>query len=115
MQLNFKGVAEEANDKHMTPWSALIKVCSSRSFAQPRMMCTSVDDASLCLLQEYNLNTPLSPYLDIELLYNNALSVDGSAIEGIGFSYEQPAVTEALLRESVQYWIDIKAFPPLLQ
>jgi hypothetical protein len=30
-------------------------------------------------------NTPLTPYLDQELLYNNSLSVDGSKIESTGY------------------------------
>ena len=44
-------------------------------------------------------NTPLSPYLDQELLYNKHLRVDGSKIETTGFSYQQPRPTLELLRE----------------
>lgn len=36
-------------------------------------------------------NTPLTPYLDKELLYNNGLAVDGSKVEATGFSYAHPA------------------------
>jgi len=74
-KMNFKAVTEEVNDKHLKPWSELCKAASI-------------------------VNTPLTPYLDQELLYNNSLSVDGSSIEEqLGFKYEHPEVTEALLRE----------------
>lgn len=56
-------------------------------------------------------NTPLTPYLDQELLYNNSLSIDGSKIEGTGFRYDNPAVTDELLREQVAYFVEQGLFP----
>jgi len=88
-KLNMKNVTEEINDKHLKPWS------------------------ELCKAHGIN-NTPLTPYLDQELLYNNSLSVDGSKIESTGFTYDYPQVTEALLREQVQYYIDQNLFPKIV-
>jgi len=87
-KINMKGTTEEINDKHLKPWS------------------------ELCKSQGIN-NTPLTPYLDQELLYNNSLSVDGSKIEGTGFTYDHPEVTEELLREQVQYFVDQNLFPKI--
>jgi len=86
-KVNFKAVTEEVNDKHLKPWSDLCKAANI-------------------------LNTPLTPYLDQELLYNNSLSVDGSAIEATGFVYDVPKVDEALVREQMDYFIKQNLFPP---
>jgi len=85
-RLDFKGIVEDVNDKHLKPWSE---------------MCTAAGIAS----------TPLTPYLDPELLYNNSFSIDGSAIESTGFKYTYPNVTEALVREMMQYYVEQKLFP----
>jgi len=87
-KVNFKGVTEEVNDKHLKPWSELCKGSDI-------------------------VNTPLTPYLDQEVLYNNSLSVDGAAVEELGFKYDHPDVTEALIREQIDYFIAQKLFPPL--
>ncbi len=68
------GATEECNEKHLTPWS---QACSRDGI----------------------FNTPLSPYLDRELLYNNHLRIDGSKIESSGFSYHVPKPTRELLQE----------------
>ncbi|KAF2072819.1 hypothetical protein CYY_005862 [Polysphondylium violaceum] len=87
-QLNLQSICNEANDKHLKPWSDLCK-------------------------QKDIVNTPLTPYIDQELLSNNHLSVDGSAIESTGFKYDHPELTEALVRDQIQYFIDQKLFPAL--
>jgi len=84
--MNMKSVTEEANDKHLKPWSDLCKKANIS-------------------------NTPLTPYLDPELLYNNSLSVDGSAIEETGFKYDHPTLTEAGMRSIIAYYSDQKLFP----
>jgi len=81
-----KAVAETANEKHLKPWSEL---CKSKGI----------------------LNTPLTPYLDEELLYNNSFSVDGTKITKTGFTYKYPQVTEVLLRETINYFINLSIFP----
>lgn len=81
-----KTVAETANDKHLKPWSDL---CKENKIS----------------------TTPLTPYLDEELLYDNPLTVDGSAIKETGFTYQHPKVTSDLVKESLQYHIKNGAFP----
>jgi len=84
-----KVVAETANDKHLKPWSDLCK--------------------------EHKITTtPLTPYLDEELLYDNDLSVDGTAIKETGFKYSYPTVTIEAVRESLDYHIQNHAFPAQL-
>lgn len=87
-KLKFEEVTGEVNDKHLKPWSDLTKAAGI-------------------------VNTPLTPYLDQELLYNNSLSVDGSAIESIGFVYDNPKVTEALIREQIDYFVKQNLFPKI--
>jgi len=81
-----KTVAETANEKHLKPWSDL---CKSKNI----------------------VNTPLTPYLDEELLYNNPYSVDGTGITKTGFAYQHPKVTEDLLREVLKYFETLNYFP----
>ncbi|EDQ91442.1 uncharacterized protein MONBRDRAFT_15331 [Monosiga brevicollis MX1] len=85
-RLNMSAVVETSNEKHMEPWSR---------------MCVDADIG----------NTPLTPYLDKELLYNNSLAVDGSKIEALGFEYKHPAPTLDLLRDAVEAEIELKNFP----
>lgn len=81
-------VTEEVNDKHLKPWSDLCKKAGI-------------------------VNTPLTPYLDIELLSNKSLAVDGSGIEATGFVYERPNVTVALVQEQIDYFIRQNLFPTI--
>lgn len=87
-QLNLKSICEDVNDKHLKPWSDL---CKEKGIG----------------------NTPLTPYIDQELLSNNHLSVDGSLIETTGFKYDHPEITEGLVREQIEYFTSQKLFPPL--
>jgi len=84
--IKLKMVTEEINDKHLKPWSDLCK-------------------------QANILNTPLTPYLDQELLYNNNYSIDGSAVESIGFHYRYPTLTEEAVREQLDYYVNQNLFP----
>jgi len=81
-----KTVAETANEKHLKPWSDL---CKAKNIT----------------------NTPLTPYLDEELLYNNAYSVDGSKIVKSGFNYKHPQVKEETLRETIKGFVSLGYFP----
>lgn len=86
-KLNLKAACEQVNDKHLKPWSDICK------------------EAGI-------VNTPLTPYLDAELLSNNALSIDGSKIKSLnGFTYDHPKINVDLVRESMQYFIDQGLFP----
>lgn len=53
--MNMDSVTEDINEMHLEPWSEL---CKAGEVA----------------------NTPLTPFLDKELLKDNALSVDGSKV-----------------------------------
>eukprot|EP00045_Choanoeca_perplexa_P011321 m.119446 g.119446 ORF g.119446 m.119446 type:complete len:363 (+) comp15591_c0_seq2:111-1199(+) len=85
-KLNMAAAVETSNEKHMGPWS---EMCQAASIE----------------------NTPLTPYLDKELLYNNSLAVDGSAIEATGFAYKHPAPTADLLKDMVLEEIKLGNFP----
>eukprot|EP01024_Parvocaulis_polyphysoides_P042205 TRINITY_DN38658_c0_g1_i1.p1 TRINITY_DN38658_c0_g1~~TRINITY_DN38658_c0_g1_i1.p1 ORF type:complete len:190 (+),score=24.45 TRINITY_DN38658_c0_g1_i1:82-570(+) len=85
-KLKLKMVTDEINEKHLKPWSDLCK------------------EAGI-------LMTPLTPYIDQELLYNNALAVDGNAVESLGFTYKVPKMTEELIREQIKYYVDQNLFP----
>jgi len=85
-----KAVAETANDKHLKPWSDLCKANKITT-------------------------TPLTPYLDEELLYDNDLAVDGKAIvNDTGFKYEHPKLSIELVKESLDYHIKNGSFPASL-
>lgn len=87
-KLKFDELTADVNDKHLKPWSDLTKTAGI-------------------------VNTPLTPYLDQELLYNNSLSVDGSAIEATGFVYDHPKMDEGLIREQIDYFVKQNLFPPI--
>lgn len=86
VMISMKKVAETANEKHLTPWSEL---CKEKGIT----------------------NTPLSPYLDEEILYHNPLSIDGTKITQTGFTYAHPKMDVALLKEAIQHFIDLEYFP----
>lgn len=88
-KLHMSGATEESNEKHLAPWS---EACSR-------------DNVS---------NTPLSPYLDQELLYNRHLRLDGTKLRTLGFDYHVPRLTLELLREVVQDYVSSGQFPPSL-
>lgn len=107
-------MAEAANEKHLSPWTRIT------------------------LFQGIEF-TPLTPYIDKELLKHNHLFVNGSKIEETGFTYEHPEVrrpaapepcihsspppppppsgpfqlTEELVREMIDLYVSQNAFPSL--
>ncbi|KAI8097950.1 uncharacterized protein B0P05DRAFT_461143 [Gilbertella persicaria] len=86
-KLNKDAVIEAVNEKHLAPWAELAQKSG-----------ISV--------------TPLSPYLDEELLYNNALSVDGSKIEKeTGFTYSVPFLTQEKLTEIINEYKALNVWP----
>lgn len=88
-KINMSGVVDDSNEKHLSPWS---EACTADGIE----------------------NTPLSPYLDKELLYNNHLYVDGSKIEKLGFQYTKPNVTVDELKLVVDDYVKLAVFPPSL-
>lgn len=84
--VSMKTVADVANDKHLKPWSDLLKL-------------QGIPDS------------PLTPYLDEELLYNNSLSLNGKKVTGLDFTYKYPEPTLDLLRAVVLDFEAKKFFP----
>lgn len=74
VQVNMNEVVEEINDKHLGPW------------------------AELCRHDKIE-NTPLTPYMDEELLYNKHLNLDNSKLKTSGYKLQHPHVTRDLIQE----------------
>jgi len=87
-QLKLDYAAKTANDNHMGPWSDMT-VNAGIKF------------------------TPLSPFLDKELLANNPVFIDGTAIESIGFKYQHPDLTKKLIEDEIKYFVDQQIFPKI--
>ncbi|KAL3899587.1 MAG: hypothetical protein SGCHY_001934 [Lobulomycetales sp.] len=86
-KMNLESVTEEVNDKHLQPWADACKEGSIQ-------------------------NTPLTPYLDKELLKDNALSVNGSKIETtLGFQYTVPLMTKESLMEVIDDFVSVGIWP----
>jgi nucleoside-diphosphate-sugar epimerase len=85
-KVNMKAVCSEVNEKHLQPWADMLKAAG-------------VD------------LSPLSPYIDQELLYNKNLNVDGSKVTETGFKYEFPELTEKECRKMVEEYIELGIFP----
>jgi len=84
--LGMKNLTDMVNDKHLKPWSDL---CKSKGI----------------------MDTPLTPYLDEELLYKCETVINGNAIEGIGFQYTVPNINVEGLREVINDYIAKGHFP----
>ncbi|KAL4110656.1 hypothetical protein PRIC1_002347 [Phytophthora ramorum] len=82
-------VVDDANEKHMQPWADL---CSEHGIT----------------------NTPLTPYIDKELLQHNHLYANGSKIESTGFRYEYPTLETKEVRGVLEEMVQQKIFPPIL-
>ncbi|PVD36434.1 hypothetical protein C0Q70_03418 [Pomacea canaliculata] len=88
-KVNMSNVVEDINDKHMAPW------------------------ADAC--QRDNIvNTPLTPFIDQELLYNKHLHMDGTKIEQTGFHYSYPELQLQTLRQVLDDYIQMGLFPRCL-
>ncbi|CEP10755.1 hypothetical protein [Parasitella parasitica] len=86
-KLNLDYVNEIVNEKHLGPWAELVRKNGIAA-------------------------TPLSPYIDRELLYNNNLSVDGSKIErDTKFTYSVPFLMTEKLNEIIDGYKELKVWP----
>jgi len=62
--------------------------------------------------KKYNImDTPLTPYLDEELIKENSISVDGTAIEKLGFAYDYPVPNAELLKQVMEDYVAKGVFP----
>lgn len=88
-RLNLSGIAQDANDKHVP---AFTELCVKHAI----------------------LNTPVSPYIDQELLRDNHLSIDGRAIEKqTSFRYTRQCDKKESVKEQIDSFIQQGVFPPL--
>lgn len=67
-------VVDEINDKHMGPW------------------------AELCQIDKTE-NTPLTPYMDAELLYRNDLNLSNDKLKSFGYQLLVPRFTKEKVEE----------------
>jgi len=89
-KMQLSAVAEDANDKHVPGWT---KLCQKHKI----------------------LNTPLSPYIDKELLSNNNLCVDGTKIaKDLDYKYVHPKFTKELIQAVVESYVAQGVFPPVI-
>ena len=81
--------AQHANDTYVPMWSDLCK--------------------------EHNIgSSPLTPYIDQEILTKNYLCIDGQKIEKeLGFKYKYPALDAPYLREVIDEFVQQQYFPDL--
>ena len=62
------------------------------------------------------MNTPVSPYIDKELLQNKDLFIDGSKITRYSsFTYDHPDISEEAVRAQIQAFVDQGLFPNVLK
>jgi len=90
-KLSLEGFANTANDEHVPTWTRL---CATHGI----------------------LNTPVSPYVDQEMMKNNHLFVDGTAVtKKSSFKYKYPKATVELVRAQLNQFIAQQLFPPVLK
>ncbi|OAD56233.1 hypothetical protein WN48_03719 [Eufriesea mexicana] len=83
---DMSSVVEEVNDKHMGPWA---EACNKDGVE----------------------NSPLSPYIDQELLYNKHLYLQAGKLSSSGFTYLYPKLTKDALKEVLDDYVNMKIFP----
>jgi nucleoside-diphosphate-sugar epimerase len=89
-KVDMSGTIEEINDKHVVPWA---EICQ----------------------RDQIFNTPLTPYLEEELLLHKHLSVDNTKLKELGYQLRHPVVTRELLEAIVDDFIECNQFPKSLR
>lgn len=75
-QLDLAGLVHEINDKHLAPWTSL--------------------------LRKHNIdNTPLTPYIVAEMLNLKPVHLDGSKLRDTGFQLQVPTLRRDKLEEVI--------------
>ncbi|XP_058171400.1 uncharacterized protein LOC131286463 isoform X1 [Anopheles ziemanni] len=88
-KLDMAGAIEEINDRHLGPW------------------------AELCQ-RDGVLNTPLTPYMDQELLLHKHLHLSNEKLKSYGYQLRRPHLTRESLEEIVRDFIAMNHFPRTL-
>lgn len=84
--VDLNGAAEDLNDKHLTLWAAACRT----------------DDVQ---------NTPLSPYMDVELMLSKHLRLNGNKLKNLGFKVNVPQPTIQKIQEIILDYVQMKVFP----
>ncbi|XP_071439469.1 uncharacterized protein [Hetaerina americana] len=83
-------VVDEINDKHVGPWA---DACSTDGIE----------------------NTPLTPYLDAEMLTNHHLRLDGTnLISAVNFVHDIPKINKDSVKEILDDYVEMRLFPKSL-
>lgn len=78
-------VVDEINDKHMGPWAELCEIDKTE-------------------------NTPLTPYMDEELLHYNHLNLSNEKLKNTGYNLRVPIMTAEKIEEVFPFdWISIRS------
>ncbi|XP_053669629.1 uncharacterized protein LOC128720009 [Anopheles nili] len=88
-KLDMAGAIEEINDRHLGPWAELCQ----RDGVQ---------------------NTPLTPYMDQELLLHKHLHLSNDKLKSYGYKLRHPQITRELLEEIVHDFVAMNHFPRAL-
>lgn len=87
-RLNLDGLVDDANDETLGPWADLL---ADAGITRPG---------------------PISPFIEKELLRNVDLSMDGSRLKKVlGFQYEKPKMTKALVEEVLESYKRMNWWP----
>ncbi|XP_052865635.1 uncharacterized protein LOC128271974 [Anopheles cruzii] len=88
-KLDMAGAIEEINDRHLGPW------------------------AELCQRDGVH-NTPLTPYMDQELLHYKHVHLSNEKLKSFGYRLRRPQITREALEEIIQDFIAMNHFPRTL-
>ncbi|KAM3443529.1 hypothetical protein MY4824_000415 [Beauveria thailandica] len=87
-RMNLDSVVDEVNDVVLGPWADLL---NEAGITRPG---------------------PLTPFMEKELLKDTDLSMDGSRLDKLlGFTYEKPNITKALVEEVIESYKKMKWWP----
>ncbi len=87
-RFNMDNIVDDINEDVLDPWGDLLKEAGITK------------------------SIPLSPFTEKELLKDTDLSMDGSRLEQVvGFTYEKPVITKALVEEVIESYKKMKWWP----
>lgn len=89
-KLDLAGAVEEINDKHLSPW------------------------AELCQKDDV-MNTPLTPFMDEELLLHKHLNLSNDKMKSFGYQLRVPKLTKQSLEEIINDFMEMNLFPRSLK
>uniref|UniRef100_A0A336L5B6 CSON003295 protein n=1 Tax=Culicoides sonorensis TaxID=179676 RepID=A0A336L5B6_CULSO len=84
-QIDVMGVVKEINEEHLEPW------------------------ANLCKQNE--LNTPLTPYIDADVLQNKHINMSNEKLTGFGFKFKFPVLKKELIQNVIDDYVIQKLLP----